>query len=133
MSSYAMLDEAYNESPVMVQDPTGIFIENDTKKYQKGSYQKYFESPKKYNFEEKPEKKTESIDYKSTEKFQELQQYVKDLESQIKGLKLNQLEKKQSLFGDTNSNEMIIFISFGILVIMVLDSFSKLGAKFGRK
>ena len=30
------------------------------------------------------------------------------------------------MFGNVNSNEMIIFISFGVLIIMVLDSFSRL-------
>ena len=43
------------------------------------------------------------------------------------------MKKNQSMFGNVNSNEMIIFISFGVLIIMVLDSFSRLGAKLSKK
>ena len=176
MSNYAMLDEAWSE-PLMIQNNVGIFTENNTEKYQRGSYQRFFNNIpdfKKYNFESKPsviKNKLPTLnnnindveqnieDYSLTQKkeqvkkniekeeiedktkcnpeddarFQELQRYVKDLESEIKGLKIEKMKKNQSMFGNVNSNEMIIFISFGVLIIMVLDSFSRLGAKLSKK
>jgi hypothetical protein len=178
MSNYAMLDEAWSE-PLMIQNNVGIFTENNTEKYQRGSYQRFFNNVpdfKKYNFESKPSVIKNKLpsdnnnnnnidinqdieDYNLTQKkeevkkvivkeeseektkcnpeddprFQELQRYVKDLESEIKGLKIEKMKKSQSMFGNVNSNEMIIFISFGVLIIMVLDSFSRLGAKLSKK
>ena len=176
MSNYAMLDEAWSE-PLMIQNNVGIFTENNTEKYQRGSYQRFFNNVpdfKKYNFESKQsliKNKLNTLnnnindvgqnieDYNLTQKkeevkkvvkkeeseektkcnpeddprFQELQRYVKDLESEIKGLKIEKMKKNQSMFGNVNSNEMIIFISFGVLIIMVLDSFSRLGAKLSKK
>ena len=41
MSNYAMLDEAWSE-PLMIQNNVGIFTENNTEKYQRGSYQRFF-------------------------------------------------------------------------------------------
>ena len=180
MSNYALLDEAWS-GPLMVQNDLGIFTENNTEKYQKGTYQRFFNNVneiKKYNFESKPKiiknklpKNTNDIErnfddytiinkYKEDQninkiveekqeseevrekfkcnpedhpRFQELQLYVKDLESEIKSMKIEKIQKSQSIFGNVNSNEMIIFISFGILIIMVLDSFSRLGAKLSKK
>ena len=174
MSNYAMLDEAWSE-PLMIQNNVGIFTENNTEKYQRGSYQRLFNNVpdfKKYNFESKPNVIKNKLptennnindegheDYNLTPKkeevqkignkkegeeklkcnpeddpkFQELQNYVKDLESEIKGFKIEKMKKSQSVFGNVNSNEMIIFISFGVLIIMVLDSFSRLGAKMRNK
>lgn len=185
MSNYALLDEAW-AGPLMIQNDLGIFTENNTEKYQKGTYQRFFNNineNKKYNFESKPkviknklpqknkgyntndierdfddytilkkhkeeesvnkiiETRQESEEIKERFKcnpeddprFQELQLYVKDLESEIKSMKIEKMQKSQSIFGNVNSNEMIIFISFGILVIMILDSFSRLGAKLSKK
>jgi hypothetical protein len=117
---------------------------------------------KKYNFEDKPEivEKTkkrvnnvkpsiivnEKENYKIENKeeyindenknksdYDELKEYVSNLEKELHHCKTEQLKRSQSLFGDVNGNEMIIFISFGVLMIMILDSFSRLGAKMRNK
>lgn len=90
------------------------------------------EEVKKVIVKEESEEKTK-CNPEDDPRFQELQRYVKDLESEIKGLKIEKMKKSQSMFGNVNSNEMIIFISFGVLIIMVLDSFSRLGAKLSKK
>ena len=62
-------------------------------------------------------------------KYIELKDYVHDLENKINDFKIDSLNKSQSIFGDVNTNEMIIFLALGIFTIMVLDSFTKLGSK----
>lgn len=62
-------------------------------------------------------------------KYIELKDYVHDLENKINDFKIDTLNKSQSIFGDVNTNEMIIFLALGIFTIMILDSFTKLGSK----
>ena len=65
--------------------------------------------------------------YTQEDKINELEKYVATLESKIQQIKINELNRNKSVFGDTNTNEMLIFLSMGIFTMMVLDVFVKLG------
>ena len=65
----------------------------------------------------------------------ELKNHVKSLESQIKKLKERKTISNftnygsQGSFNNINTNELIVFGGIGILTIMLVDSFTKLGMK----
>ena len=86
--------------------------------------------PNKVNKVNKTKKiKSKKYDIEGSNKYIELKDYVHDLENKINDFKIDSLNKSQSIFGDINTNEMIIFLALGLFTIMVLDSFTKLGSK----
>lgn len=74
-------------------------------------------------------KKNKKNNIEGSNKYIELKDYVHDLENKINDFKIDSLNKNQSIFGDVNTNEMIIFLALGLFTIMILDSFTKLGSK----
>ena len=60
-------------------------------------------------------------------KINELQKHIQGLESEMYNMKLVENNRKKSVFGDINTNEMLIFLSMGIFVMITLDAFVKLG------
>jgi len=99
---------------------------------------KVADNVKSYNNDEEDISDTEE-DYRKT--IRELNEHVKSLEKQIKSLKsetnyhINQTEQgvQSSLFGNVNTNELIVFGSIGIFTIMLVDSFTKIGMKLNSK
>jgi len=73
--------------------------------------------------------KNKKNNIEGSNKYIELKDYVHDLENKINDFKIDSLNKNQSIFGDVNTNEMIIFLALGLFTIMILDSFTKLGSK----
>ena len=72
---------------------------------------------------------------KNNEEVEELRSYIKKLESEVQELKNNNNNNNNnnniinSFFGNVNPNEMLIYISSGIFMIIVLDMFTKLGQR----
>jgi len=88
-----------------------------------------------YNNNEEDVSDTEE-DYKKT--IRELDEHVKSLEKQIMSLKSDtnyhvKQPEQGSLFGNVNTNELIVFGSIGIFTIMLIDSFTKIGMKLNIK
>ena len=80
----------------------------------------------------------ETDDEEETDSFstiKELKNHVKSLENQIKKLKEDKTISNfsnygsQGTFNNINTNELIVFGGIGILTIMLVDSFTKLGMK----
>ena len=86
---------------------------------------KVADNVKSYNNDEDTSDTEE--DYKKT--IRELNEHVKSLEKQVKSLKsdtnyhIKQTEQasQSSLFGNVNTNELIVFGSIGIFTIMLID------------
>lgn len=122
-------EKAYNfeSKPNIIKNTLPENIDKKNYQYRKS------EHAEDYNLQEfEKVNDTKKENFENSEKFQELQNYIKTLEVENKSLKLNKMKQTQSLFGNVNNNEMIILISFGVLLIMVLDSFTRLGKGLNR-
>ena len=82
----------------------------------------------------KKESENEVLERKSKlayeNKINELHDHIRNLESDIYTMKTAEINRKKSVFGDINTNEMLIFLSMGIFVMITLDAFVKLGKTF---